>query len=78
MYRLSIGSRKCLIEVYNLLYNNSYCFLKRKYNKFSYYVNTEVNQIITDHRNAQEMNVNESNNSPTSVEHPVTQDENIC
>lgn len=77
MYRLGISSRKCLIDTYNLLYNNSTCFLKRKFNKFSYYVNTEVNQLIADHRNAQEVNVNESNNPPKSVEHPTNEDENV-
>ena len=57
-------------KLFNLLYNDSNFYLKRKYKKFNYYVNTEVSQIITDHRNAQEMSVNESNNSPKSMEHP--------
>ena len=80
MYRICMTSRQCLIDTYHLLYDQSYCYLKRKFNKFSYYVNTEVNQIITDHRNAQEVNVNESNNLPTSAE-PLpsnVEGENIC
>lgn len=39
--------------------------------RHDYYVNTEVSQIISDHRRAQEVNVNESNNLPTSAEHPI-------
>lgn len=80
MYRLASHSITECRKIYHLLYDNSHCFLKRKFNKFNYYVNTEVSQIITDHRNAQEMNVNESNNSPTSAEHLnfIKKDENIC
>ena len=80
MYRLASHSITECKKIYHLLYDNSHCFLKRKFNKFNYYVNTEVSQIITDHRNAQEMNVNESNNSPTSAEHLNSneKDENIC
>lgn len=55
----------------NYLYNDANFYLSRKFNKFSYYVNTEVSQLITDHRNAQEVNVNESNNPPTSAEHSI-------
>ena len=36
--------------------------------ELNYYVNNEVSQIITDHCNAQEVNVNESNNPPKSPE----------
>lgn len=36
--------------------------------KFNHYVNTEVSQLIAEHRNAQEVNVNESNNPPKSAE----------
>ena len=80
MYRLASHSITECKKIYYLLYNNSHCFLKRKFNKFNYYVNTEVSQIITDHCNAQEVNVNESNNPPTSAEHLNSQekDENIC
>ena len=48
------------------LYNDSKFYLSRKFNIIDYYVNTEVSQLITDHRNAQEMSDNESKNSPTS------------
>lgn len=69
MYRIASHSVSECKKIYHLLYDNSHCFLKRKFNKFNYYVNTEVSQIITEHRNAQEVNVNESNNPPKSVEH---------
>ena len=69
MYRISTSSRKELEKIYHLLYDNSNFYLSRKFNKFNYYVNTEVNQLIADHRNAQEVNVNESNNPPKSAEH---------
>jgi len=52
MYRLASHSIIECKKIYHLLYDNSHCFLKRKFNKFDYYVNTEVSQIITDHRNA--------------------------
>lgn len=42
---------------------------KRKFDKFNYYANTESTQIITEWRNAQELSVNESNNTPKSSEH---------
>lgn len=38
-------------------------------NKINHYVNTEVTQLIAEYRNAQEVNVNESNNPPKSSEH---------
>lgn len=57
--------------IYHYLYDDANFYLSRKFNKFSYYVNTEVSQLIADHRNAQEVNVNESNNPPTSAEHSV-------
>ena len=50
--------------------NNSNFYLSRKFDKFNYYVNTEVSQIITDHRNAQKMSDNESNNFSKSAEQP--------
>ena len=77
MYRLSVGSKKEMIKLYHLLYDSSYFYLSRKYNKFSHYVNTEVTQLIAEYRNAQEVNVNESNNPPKSAEHSVIQDENV-
>lgn len=78
MYRMSTSSKKELIKIFNLLYNNSNFYLSRKYNKLNHYINTEVTQLIAEYRNAQEVNVNESNNPPTSVEHPTTEDENVC
>lgn len=52
MYRLASHSVTECRKIYHLLYDNSHCFLKRKFNKFDYYVNTEVSQIIADHCNA--------------------------
>lgn len=78
LYRLITSSKEEVKKIYNLLYTNSYFYLNRKFSKFDYYVNTEVNQIISDHRNAQELSVNESNNIPKSAEHPLYKDENVC
>ena len=69
MYRLSSASRKEITKIFHLLYDDSYFYLSRKFNKFNHYVNTEVTQLIAEHRNAQEMSVSDSNNSPKSVEH---------
>ena len=69
MYRLKTTSKKEIEKIFHLLYDNSHFYLSRKFKKFNYYVNTEVNQLIADHRNAQEVNVNESNNLPKSAEH---------
>lgn len=77
MYRMATSSKKEIYKIYNLLYNNSNFYLQRKFNKFNYYVNTEVTQLIAEHRNAQEVNVNESNNLPKSAEHS-NKNENIC
>ena len=52
MYRISTSSREEIKKLYLLFYKDSYFYLSRKFNKFDYYVNTEVSQIITDHRNA--------------------------
>ena len=52
MYRLVTSSESEIKKLFDLLYNDSNFYLKRKYKKFNYYVNTEVSQIITDHRNA--------------------------
>jgi intein/homing endonuclease len=52
MYRIHTGARLEVEKVFNLLYSDANFFLKRKFTKFNYYVNTEVSQIITDHRNA--------------------------
>ena len=69
MYRIATSSRKEVQKIYNILYKDSYFYLSRKFNKFDHYVNTEVTQLIAEYRNAQEVNVNESNNPPKSVEH---------
>lgn len=76
MYRLCTASKKQVLNFYNLIYNDSNYYLSRKFNKFNHYVNTEVTQLIVEYRNAQEMSVKESNNSPKSVEHPI-EDENV-
>lgn len=60
-----------LKKLYNLFYKDSYFYLSRKFNKFNHYVNTEETQLITELRNAQGLNVSNSNNTPTSVEHPT-------
>ena len=75
-YVLQSSSRNTIEKVYHLMYDNSNFYLSRKFSKFNYYVNTEVNQLIADHRNAQEVNANESNNPPKSAEHPI-EDENV-
>lgn len=71
MYRVKTTSKKEIEKLFHFLYDDSYFYLSRKFKKFDYYVNTEVSQLIADHRNAQEVNVNESNNPPTSAEHSV-------
>lgn len=75
-YVLQSSSRNTIEKVYHLMYDNSNFYLSRKFSKFNYYVNIEVNQIIADYRNAQEVNANESNNPPKSAEHPI-EDENV-
>lgn len=77
MYRLQTTARKKLINIYHLLYDDSNFYLSRKFNKFNHYVNTEVSQLIAEHRNAQEVNVKESNNPPKSVGHPTSEGENV-
>lgn len=71
------SSKKVCRKIFHILYDDSNYYLKRKFNKFNYYANTEDVQIITDACNAQKMSAIESNNSSTSSEHPL-QDENIC
>ena len=77
-YVLAGSADKTIKNTYLLLYKDSNFYLSRKYIKYNHYVNTEVTQLITEYRNAQEVNVNESNNSPTSTEHPTNEGENIC
>jgi intein/homing endonuclease len=76
MYRISTSSKVEVNKIYHLLYDDSNFRLSRKFNKFNHYVNTEVTQLIAEHRNAQEVSVNESNNLPKSAEHPL-KDENV-
>ena len=52
MYRLCTSSKEEIEKIFHLLYDDSNFYLNRKFNKFNYYVNTEVSQIITDHCNA--------------------------
>lgn len=77
MYRICTGSKKEIEKIFNLLYKNANFYLKRKYNKFNHYVNTEVTELITEYRNAQKVSANESNNPSKSVEHPTTEGENV-
>lgn len=77
MYRLNSGSMKECKKFYSFIYSDANFYLQRKYDKFSHYVNTEVTQLIDEYRNAQEVNVIESNNPPKSPGHPETQDENV-
>ena len=67
LYRLTTSSKKVITQLYNILYKDTNFYLSRKKDKIEHYVNTEVTQLIAEHRNAQEMHVNESNNSPTSA-----------
>ena len=68
MYRIRTSSKKEIFKIYQLLYKDSNFYLTRKFNKFNHYVNTEDLQLIAETCNAQEMSVNESNNSPKSSE----------
>ena len=52
MFRIKTSSKNDIKKIYNILYNDSNFYLKRKFNKFNYYVNTEVSQLIADHCNA--------------------------
>ena len=77
LYLLNTSSQKSVKLIFKLLYDDSNYYLQRKFNKISYYVNTEVSQIIIDYRNAQQVNDNESNNPTKSAGHPDIQDENV-
>lgn len=77
MYRLSTSSKVVCKKLYKFIYEDSYFYLNRKFEKFSHYVNTEESQLIAEFRNAQQVNVNESNNPTTSLEHP-SKDDDIC
>lgn len=52
MFRLVTSSKDNVNKLFHLLYDEANFYLNRKFNKFNYYVNTEVSQIIADHRNA--------------------------
>lgn len=69
MYRLCTASKKTFNKIYDLIFKKAQYSLSRKINKINHYVNTEVTQLIAEYRNAQEVNVNESNNPPKSPEH---------
>lgn len=69
MYRLCTSSKKTFSKIYDLIFKEAQYSLSRKINKINHYVNTEVTQLIAEYRNAQEVNVNESNNPPKSSEH---------
>lgn len=70
MWIISVAKLK-LPKLFKLLYEDANFYLKRKHDKFYHFVNTEVTQLIAEYRNAQEVNVRDSNNPPTSVEHPT-------
>ena len=77
MYQLSSPTSQ-LSKIYELLYKDSYFYMKRKRDKIHHYVNTEVTQLIAEHRNAQKASVNESDNPSTSAGHPTDEGENVC
>lgn len=77
MYVVNTSSKTQVKLIYNLINKNARYFLSRKQNKFNYYVNTEDAQLIASARNAQEVNVNESNNPPKSSGHPISKGENV-
>lgn len=71
MYILCTSSREKIKKIYDIFYKDSNFYLSRKFNKISHYVNTEVTQLIDEYRNAQKVNVSESNNPSTSTELPT-------
>lgn len=71
MWRLGTSSIYEIKKIFQYLYKDSYFYGMRKFNKFNYYVNTEVSQLIADHRNAQKVNVRNSNNPSKSAEHLI-------
>lgn len=52
MYRLMTSSKREIEKIYHLLYDNSYFYLQRKYDKINHYVNTEDLQLIAEACNA--------------------------
>jgi len=71
MYGLSSSSKQECVKIFHYLYDDSYFYLTRKFNKFNHFVNTEESQLIAEFCNAQKVNVNESNNPSKSAEHPI-------
>lgn len=69
-YVLSIPTSQ-MQKLFKLFYEDSNFYLKRKYEKFNHFVNTEVTQLIAEYRNAQKVSVSDSNNPSTSAEHPI-------
>lgn len=69
-YTLTISRKECVKKLFQLFYSDSNFYLSRKYIKFNCYANTEESQLIADLRNAQELSASNSNNAPTSAEHP--------
>lgn len=52
MWRLSSSSWSTCKDMFNYLYKDCNFCLSRKFNKFNYYVNTEMTVLLTDHCNA--------------------------
>ena len=71
LYILEINQNESLKKLFHLLYDDSNFYLKRKYNKFNHFVNTEVTQLIAEYRNAQKVSASDSNNPSTSAKHPT-------
>lgn len=69
-WSFEIRQKESILTFFHFIYDDSNFYLKRKYEKFNHYVNTEVSQLIAEHRNAQKVNVSNSNNPSKSVEHP--------
>jgi len=74
-YVLSVAKSE-LKKIFELFYTDANFYLKRKYEKFNHLVNTEESQLIAEFRNAQELKASDTNNTPTSAEHPTGI--NIC
>lgn len=51
MYDLRVETSQ-LPKLFEYLYKDANFFLSRKFSKFDHYVNTEVTQLIAEHRNA--------------------------
>ena len=51
MYIVSVPKLQ-LPKLFKLFYEDSHFYMTRKYKKFDYYVNTEISQLIADHRKA--------------------------